>query len=87
MLCYSYYSSVLSKPQMQHSGWIVCADEMSDSNIMAMGLIMLTAVNAKERELDDWKVLFGEADPRFELLKAWKPEKSRMWIMEWKWNP
>jgi hypothetical protein len=52
-----------------------------------MDLIMLTTVNAKERELDDWKEPFRDADPRFEFLQAWKPEKSRMWILEWKWNP
>jgi hypothetical protein len=52
-----------------------------------MDLIMLTTVNAKERELDDWKDLFREADLRFEFLKAWKPEKSRTWFLEWKWSP
>jgi hypothetical protein len=52
-----------------------------------MDLIMLTTANAKERELDDWRELFREADERFEFLRAFKPEKSRMWLIEAKWNP
>jgi hypothetical protein len=52
-----------------------------------MDLMMLTTINSKEGEMDDWKELYQEADPRFEFLKAWKPEKSRMWIIDVKWSP
>jgi hypothetical protein len=52
-----------------------------------MDMFMQVTVNAREREVDDWAELFKEADSRYKNLKAWKPEKSRMWFIEAEWNP
>lgn len=41
--------------------------------VTALDLQMLVAVNAKERTYDDWRRLFAEADPRFELRKVHQP--------------
>ena len=50
-----------------------------------MDVIMQVTVNAREREADDWVELFKAADERFKFLKAWKPEKSRMWFIVAEW--
>jgi hypothetical protein len=51
-----------------------------------MDLLMLTTVNAREREVADWKLLFKAADERFEFVRSYQPEKSMMWITEARWN-
>lgn len=58
-----------------------------ERDMRTMDLLMLTVVNAREREVDDWKTLFEQADPRYEFVKAEKPKYCRMWIIEAKWNP
>ena len=47
-----------------------------------MDLLQFVTVNGRERDLDDWKALFSQADSRFEFVRAWKPEKSHMWLIE-----
>jgi hypothetical protein len=52
-----------------------------------MDLLQFVTVNGREREVEDWKDLFQRADSRFTFLKAWKPEKSHMWLIEAIWQP
>ena len=47
-----------------------------------MDLIQFVVVNGREREEEDWKSLLKQADERFQFVKAWKPEKSHMWLIE-----
>lgn len=44
-------------------------------------------VNGHGREMADWDSLFERADERFEFVKAWKPEKTHMWLIEVVWAP
>ena len=53
----------------------------------AMDMIMLTLQNAREREEDDWKKLFAQADERFELVsitRAAKDSAAAIIVAEWK---
>jgi hypothetical protein len=52
-----------------------------------MDVMMQVTVNAREREIDEWADLFKQADERYTSIKAWKPEKSRMWFIEAEWEP
>lgn len=52
-----------------------------------MDLLQFVLVNGREREIEEWKDLFKRADSRFEFSKAWRPEKSRMWLIEAVWKP
>jgi hypothetical protein len=52
-----------------------------------MDLLQFVTINGREREVEDWKDLFKRADERFHFLKAWKPEKSHMWLIEAIWMP
>jgi hypothetical protein len=52
-----------------------------------MDVMMQVTVNAREREIDEWADLFKQADERYKFVKAWKPEKSRMWFIEAEWEP
>jgi hypothetical protein len=59
-----------------------------DERIMrTMDLIMLTTVNSNERDVDDWRSLFKQADSRFTFLGASQPKGCRMWIIEAVWDP
>ncbi|EON63934.1 hypothetical protein W97_03162 [Coniosporium apollinis CBS 100218] len=59
-----------------------------DEKLMrTIDLVMLTTVNAREREVDDWRSLFYRADPRFRFLGASKPKESKMWAIEAVWDP
>ncbi|CAG8977344.1 hypothetical protein HYALB_00011358 [Hymenoscyphus albidus] len=57
-----------------------------EKSIRILDVIMQVTVNARERELEDWAELFAVADSRYKFLKAWKPEKSRMWFIEAEWT-
>ncbi|PVH87919.1 S-adenosyl-L-methionine-dependent methyltransferase [Cadophora sp. DSE1049] len=58
---------------------------MEEKSIRTMDLLQFVTVNGREREIADWKSLFQKADQRFEFVKAWKPEKSHMWLIEAVW--
>lgn len=60
---------------------------MLETRDRTMDLLQLVLVNGREREIEEWKDLFARADSRFEFSKAWKPEKSRMWLIEAVWKP
>ncbi|CZR69808.1 related to sterigmatocystin 7-O-methyltransferase precursor [Phialocephala subalpina] len=62
------------------------AGYVEEKSMRTMDLFMQVTVNAREREVDDWAELFKQADKRFKFLKAWKPEKSRMWFIEAEWS-
>ncbi len=51
-----------------------------------MDLLQFVTINGREREIADWKELFRQADEKFEFVKAWKPEKSHMWLIEAVWK-
>lgn len=51
----------------------------------AFDLAMLELHNAKERDRDDWIELFRSADERFEVVKIYQPEGSRLGLIEIVW--
>lgn len=52
----------------------------------AMDLNMLSILNARERDADEWESLFAEADPRFEFQDVKRPNGSNLAIIEAIWN-
>ena len=52
-----------------------------------LDIMMMGITNSKEREMNEWADLFKEADPRFKFKGGFKPEGSRLWIIEAIWNP
>ncbi|CZR64269.1 related to sterigmatocystin 7-O-methyltransferase precursor [Phialocephala subalpina] len=60
---------------------------MEEKSIRTMDLLQFVTCNGREREVQDWKDLFRQADERFQFSKAWKPEKSHMWLIEAAWTP
>jgi hypothetical protein len=52
-----------------------------------MDIIIMSLINGKERELDQWKALFEQADPRFKWNGGSKPDGSRLWIYIVTWEP
>ncbi len=55
--------------------------------IRMMDIMMMSLMNGKERELEQWKALFEQADPRFKWGGGSKPEGSRLWIYSVTWEP
>jgi len=51
-----------------------------------MDMNMLSILNARERDADEWESLFAEADPRFEFQGFKRPDGSNLAIMEAIWN-
>ena len=51
-----------------------------------MDLNMLGILNARERDADEWRLLFLEADTRFQFLGVKQPEGSALAIMEVRWK-
>jgi hypothetical protein len=51
-----------------------------------MDLTMTELQNSHERELEDWKKLFAEADSRFIFVEGKQPEGANLWLLfvEWK---
>ena len=47
---------------------------------------MLSILNARERDADEWRWLFEEADPRFTFLGVKRPKGSDLAIIEAVWN-
>lgn len=60
-------------------------DFAEEKAVRTMDVLMKTACNARERELDDWKNLFQQADSRFKWQKAWK-SSGRLWFLEVVWE-
>jgi hypothetical protein len=53
--------------------------------VRTMDVLMKTVCNARERELDDWKDLFQQADSRFKWKNAWK-SSGKLWFLEVVWE-
>jgi hypothetical protein len=51
-----------------------------------MDLTMLEIGNAKERDLEEWKALFAEADARFVFKDLKQASGSRLSIIEITWE-
>ena len=51
-----------------------------------MDMLMLTLCNARERDRDDWEMLFRESDSRFRFIGAYVPEGSSLGIIEAIWE-
>ena len=51
-----------------------------------MDLTMLEIGNAKERDLEEWKALFEQADARFVFKGVHQPVGSRLAIIEMVWD-
>ena len=49
-------------------------------------MVMLAVHNSREREVDEWKEILKEADPRFGAIKFSVPEKSVLGIIEATWE-
>lgn len=47
---------------------------------------MLELTNSKEREEQDWKKLFKDADTNFEFIGIKRPEDSKLSFIEVKWK-
>jgi hypothetical protein len=52
-----------------------------------MDIMMMSLMNGKERELEQWKALFEQADSRFKWHGGNKPDGSRLWIIKASWEP
>ncbi|KAF2216561.1 hypothetical protein CERZMDRAFT_34032 [Cercospora zeae-maydis SCOH1-5] len=57
-----------------------------ENNQRVLDLMMLHVFNAKVRELEDWKELFAEADPRFVIVGVQEPQDSRLGLIELQWQ-
>ena len=52
-----------------------------------MDLLMLSLYNSRERDSDDWRSLFHQADSRFRFVDAVAVQGSTSGIIEAIWNP
>ncbi|KAJ5533463.1 O-methyltransferase-like protein [Penicillium frequentans] len=59
---------------------------LKEQRLREMDMIMLTLCNAYEREDHDWKRLFRDADPRFEILTMFAPKGATEGIIEVVWR-
>lgn len=59
---------------------------MADVICRNIDITMMVAMNAKEREEDDWAALLAAADPRYTHMGAKRPAGSRMMIIEAMWE-
>lgn len=50
-----------------------------------LDVLMKTVCNGREREINDWKVVFEEADERFVWHGAWK-SSGNLWFVEAVWD-
>ena len=51
-----------------------------------MDMLMLTLFNAREREEDDWRALFEQADPRFKVVRVSSAPGGGSGVIEAVWN-
>ncbi|KAL9051395.1 MAG: hypothetical protein Q9162_006049 [Coniocarpon cinnabarinum] len=57
-----------------------------ERQIRAMDMAMMSLFGVREREEDDWRALFQEADPRFQDIKFHKPKDAYMSLIETIWT-
>ena len=51
-----------------------------------MDLLMMTLCNGRERDRDDWEMLFKKADVRFRFVGAHTPDNTALAIIEARWQ-
>ena len=51
-----------------------------------LDLGMLLLLNARERQMREWPVLFHQADPGFRYLGARQPPGDTRWLIEAEWR-
>ena len=51
-----------------------------------MDMLMLSICNARERDEEDWRQVFKEADSRFEVLRVFTPKGSALGIIDVVWK-
>ncbi|KAL7918558.1 S-adenosyl-L-methionine-dependent methyltransferase [Trichoderma austrokoningii] len=58
---------------------------LEEKSIRTMDVLMKTVCNSREREIDDWKSLFEQADERFRWQGAWKTS-GKLGFIESTWE-
>ncbi|KND88663.1 6-hydroxytryprostatin B O-methyltransferase [Tolypocladium ophioglossoides CBS 100239] len=58
---------------------------VEEKSLRVLDVLMKTVCNSRDREINDWKSLFEQADQRFKWQGAWK-SSGRMWFMEAVWE-
>ncbi|KAH8126894.1 S-adenosyl-L-methionine-dependent methyltransferase [Trichoderma asperelloides] len=58
---------------------------LEEKSIRTMDVLMKAVCNSRERELDDWRSLFEQADKRFRWQGAWKTS-GKLWFIESTWE-
>ncbi|PON27705.1 O-methyltransferase [Trichoderma gamsii] len=59
---------------------------LEEKSIRTMDVLMKAVCNSREREMNDWKSLFEQADKRFRWQGAWKTS-GKLWFIESIWEP
>ncbi|KAL6803347.1 S-adenosyl-L-methionine-dependent methyltransferase [Trichoderma sp. SZMC 28013] len=60
--------------------------QLEEKSIRTMDVLMKAVCNSREREVDDWRNLFEQADKRFRWQGAWK-SNGKLWFIESIWEP
>ncbi|TVY93429.1 O-methyltransferase, partial [Lachnellula willkommii] len=59
---------------------------MQERQIRAMDMLMLSTCNARERDEEDWRQVFADADPRFRVLRVFTPTGAALGIVDVVWE-
>ena len=60
--------------------------ELISSIFRAYDMLMMSLFNSREREEGDWTHLIQDADPRFRIVGARKPQEGTMGVIEVVWE-
>ncbi|PNP55793.1 hypothetical protein THARTR1_04013 [Trichoderma harzianum] len=60
--------------------------QLEEKSIRTMDVLMKAVCNSREREVDDWRSLFEQADKRYRWQGAWK-SSGKLWFIESIWEP
>lgn len=52
-----------------------------------MHIMMISLMNGKERDLDEWKALFEQVDSHFEWNGEMRPDGCKLWTIKAAWKP
>lgn len=58
---------------------------LEEQSVRTMDVLMQTVCNSRERDVDDWKNLFLQADKRFKWKGAWR-SSGRLWFLDVVWE-
>lgn len=58
---------------------------VEEKSVRLLDMLMKSVRNARNRDADEWKSLFEQADGRFKWRGTWKTS-GRMWFMEAVWE-